>query len=193
MQSMLNRFCLIALLGYSPLVWAASTTPTPNAERNYSGNYSCKGNNSRVGDYAYTLTLKLNKTHTHDEFSVYDVSGETENSTMYSGNAVTIANRMSIAFRVSDHKDNIFGSGFAIFKSGAEKLWTFTTRYYEPDEAGGASGTDICTQISSPAKKASEEVSTKKPAGEPQPQNLVDERVPKKTAADEGVNKKTVE
>lgn len=213
MQSTFKQLCLVALLGFSPLAWGASTSPTPSAEKNYSGHYSCKGNNSKVGEYAYTLTLKLNKIHSHDEVSVYDLTGETENSTMYSGNAVAIANRMSLAFRVSDHKDNIFGSGYAVFKSGAEKLWTFTTHYYEPNESGGASGTDICTQNPPPApKKAPDEMAPKKPvdesaskksADEPAMKKPSDEAAPRKPSSeksgpekstpDEAVNKKPAE
>lgn len=201
---MLKRLCLIALFSHSTLLWAASTTPTPNGEKNYSGSYNCKGSNSKVGDYAYTLTLKLNKSHNHDEVSVYDVSGETENSTMYSGNAVAIGNRMSIAFRVSDHKDNIFGSGFAVFKSGPEKLWTFTTHYYEPSETGGAAGTDVCTQNAPPPvpkkvpedaapKKPVEESSNKKPAEEPAAKKPTDESAGKKISPDDSVTKKPAE
>lgn len=199
---MFKQLCLIALFGYSPFIWAAATTATPTGEKNYSGSYSCKGNNSKVGDYAYTLNLKLNKAHSHDEISVYELSGETENSTLYSGNGVAIANRMSLAFRVSDHKDNIFGSGFAIFKSNPEKLWTFTTHYYEPSETGGASGTDICTKnppivLKKPAdeaapKKAADDPVSKKPVEDNTAKKPVEETTPKK-AADDSISKKPVE
>lgn len=185
MLSMFKRLCLIALFSYVPLIWAASTSPTPNGEKNYSGSYSCKGNNSKVGDYAYTLTLKLNKSHSHDEVNVYELTGETENSTLYSGNGVAIANRMSMAFRVSDHKDNVFGSGFAVFKAGPEKLWSFTTHYYEPNDTGGASGTDVCTQNPPiTPKKPVEEASQKKPADDAAPKKSVDDALSKKSADD---------
>lgn len=199
---MLKQLCVITLLGFSSCLWAASTSPTPGNEKNYSGSYSCKGNNSKVGDYAYTLTLKLNKSHTRDEASVYDLMGETENSTMYSGNAVAIANRMSLAFRVSDHKDNIFGSGFAVFKANPEKLWSFTTHYFEPSETGGASGTDVCTQTPPAAskkppdeatvKKVPEEATAKKTADEAAPKKPVEEASPKK-APEDNVSKKPAE
>jgi hypothetical protein len=145
----LNLFIFVSL----------SHANTIDTEKNFSGSYTCKGNNSKVGDYAYTLNLKLNKTNSHDEINIYDLTGQTENSTFYTGNAVAIANRMSLAFRLSDHKENVFGSGSAHFKLNADKLWTFTSHYYEPNETGSVTGSDICTQI--PPKKLLEEVQSK--------------------------------
>ena len=193
MSSTFKCLCLIYLIGYSTSLWAASTSATPNSEKNYSGTYSCKGNNTKVGDYSYTVTLKLNKTHSHDDISAYDLSGETENSTMYSGNGVAISNRMSISFRVSDQKNNIFGSGFAVFRSSPEKLWSFTTHYYEPNELGATTGSDICTQYSTPPKKLPEDAPLKKPVEEQVPYKLNDEPQAKKITTDAGVSKKTAE
>ncbi len=134
---MLKKLLLIVLLLSPPLVHA-------NTEKNHSGVYACKGNNNKVGDYVFTLTLKLNKPNSRDEINVYDVTGQTENATSYFGRALAIANRMSLAFRVSDHKENIFGVGLAVFKLNQEKSWSFTTQYYEPDDQDGISGTEVC-------------------------------------------------
>ncbi len=134
---MLKKLLLIVLLLSPPLVHA-------NTEKNHSGIYACKGNNNKVGDYIFTLTLKLNKPNSRDEINVYDVTGQTENATSYFGRALAIANRMSLAFRVSDHKENFFGVGLAVFKLNQEKSWSFTTQYYEPDDQGGISGTEVC-------------------------------------------------
>lgn len=134
---MLKKLLLTILL-LSPVLAHANT------EKNHSGVYACKGNNNKVGDYVFTLTLKLNKPNSRDEINVYDVTGQTENATSYFGRALAIANRMSLAFRVSDHKENIFGVGLAVFKLNQEKSWTFTTQYYEPDDQGGISGTEAC-------------------------------------------------
>jgi hypothetical protein len=111
---MLKKLLFIALLLSTPLVHA-------NTEKNHSGVYACKGNNNKVGDYVFTLTLKPNKPNSRDEINFYDVTGQTENATSYFGRAIAIANRMSLAIRVSDHKENIFGVGLAIFKLNQEK------------------------------------------------------------------------
>jgi hypothetical protein len=150
---MLKKLLLITLLLSSPLVHA-------NTEKNHSGVYACKGNNNKVGDYVFTLTLKLNRSNSRDEINVYDVTGQTENATSYFGRALAIANRMSLAFRVSDHKENIFGVGLAVFKLNQEKSWSFTTQYYEPDDQDGISGTEVCVfQNSVAAKKSPDEPS----------------------------------
>lgn len=137
---MLKKLLLAVLILSTSLAHANNASN----DRNFSGVYACKGNNTKVGDYVFTLTLKLNKPNSRDEVNVYDVTGQTENATNYFGKALAIANKMSLAFRISDYKENIFGVGMAIFKLNQEKSWTFTTQYYEPDQNDGISGTEVC-------------------------------------------------
>jgi hypothetical protein len=137
---MLKKILFAVLLLSTQLVHANNAS----SEKNYSGVYACKGNNTKVGDYVFTLTLKLNKPNSREDVNVYDVTGQTENATNYFGKALAISNRMSLAFRISDYKENIFGVGMAVFKLNPEKSWTFTTQYYEPDQNDGISGTEIC-------------------------------------------------
>lgn len=134
---MLKKTLFIALLLSTPLAHA-------NTDKNHSGVYACKGNNNKVGDYEFTLTLKLNKLNSRDNVNVYDVTGRTENATNYFGKALANGNKMSLAFRISDYKDNTFGVGMAVFKQNQEKSWTFTTQYFEPSEDDGISGTEVC-------------------------------------------------
>lgn len=137
---MLKKTLLILLLLTTPLVHAS-------AYKNHSGVYACKGNNNKVGDYQFTLTLKLNKLNklnSRDNINVYDVTGKTENATNYFGKALANGNKMSLAFRISDYKDNTFGVGMAVFKLNQAKSWTFTTQYYEPGDNDGISGTEVC-------------------------------------------------
>lgn len=115
------------------------------ADKNFSGVYACKGNNNKVGDYTFTVTLKLNRRVSHDDINVYDVSGETENATSYFGSALAMENRMALNLKVSDAKDSTAGAGLATFKQIADKGWMFSTKYYEPDKNGGVSGGDECT------------------------------------------------
>lgn len=134
---MLKKTLLFVLLFSTQLVHA-------NSENTRSGVYACKGNNKKVGDYEFTLTLKLNKLNSRESVYVYDVTGQTENATNYFGKALANGNKMSLAFRISDYKENTFGVGMAVFKLNQEKSWTFTTQYYEPDDQDGISGTEVC-------------------------------------------------
>ena len=137
---------MLKKLLFAVLILSTSLAHANNSsnDRNFSGVYACKGNNTKVGDYVFTLTLKLNRPNSRDEVNVYDVTGQTENATNYFGRALAIANKMSLAFRISDYKENIFGVGMAVFKLNQEKSWTFTTQYYEPDQNDGISGTEVC-------------------------------------------------
>ncbi|MBA3696021.1 MAG: hypothetical protein H0W85_04500 [Methylotenera sp.] len=129
-----------------------------SADKNYSGMYACKGNNNKVGDYTFTVTLKLNRRVSHDDIYVYDVMGETENATSYFGSALAIENKMALNLKVSDNKESISGAGLATFKQIPDKGWMFSTKYYEPDKNGGVSGGDECTwQSPTTAKKAPDE------------------------------------
>jgi hypothetical protein len=141
LKNMLKKSLLAVLILSTSLTHANNAN---NNEKNYSGVYACKGNNTKVGDYVFTLTLKLNKPNSREDVNVYDVTGQTENATNYFGKALAISNRMSLAFRISDYKENIFGVGMAVFKLNQEKSWTFTTQYYEPDQNDGISGTEVC-------------------------------------------------
>lgn len=158
---MLKKLFLLTLLCFSPLLYAGAT----NGQKNFSGVYACKGNNSKVGDYSFTVTLKLNKRISRDDIYVYDVIGETENSTHYFGSALAIENKMSLTFKVSGTNENISGVGLATLKQNQEKLWTFSTQYYEPNQDGGISGTDVCTlQPSVAPKKVPDEPTQNKDA-----------------------------
>lgn len=151
---MIKKLLLFTLLCFSPFLYASTTA----SQKNFSGAYACKGNNSKVGDYSFTVTLKLNRKISRDDIYVYDVISETENSTHYFGSALAIENKMSLTFKVSAANENVSGVGLATFKQNQEKLWTFNTQYYEPDQDGGISGADTCTlQPAAAPKKASDE------------------------------------
>jgi len=124
---------------------ALSYAGISNIEKNFSGTYSCKGNNNKVGDYSFTVTLKLNRPMSHDDIHIYDVMGETENSTNYYGSGLAVENRMSLTLKVPDSNESAPGVGLAIFKLNQEKLWVFVTHYYEPEQNKGVSGRDECT------------------------------------------------
>lgn len=128
-----------------------------SGDKNYSGTYACKGNNNKVGDYTFTVTLKLNRRVSHDDIYVYDVTGESENATSYFGSALAMENKMALNLKVSDTKDSPAGAGLATFKQIADKGWFFSTKYYEPDKNGGVSGGDECTLQNNPPPKKPDE------------------------------------
>lgn len=179
--------------------YAAGADKNPNdkapADKNFSGVYACKGNNNKVGDYTFTVTLKLNRRVSHDDIYVYDVSGETENATSYFGSALAMENRMALNLKVSDAKDSTAGAGLATFKQIADKGWMFSTKYYEPDKNGGVSGGDECTlQNPVTAKKPEENPPKEAPAKETaaKPAKKVAEEAPPAVAKEASVSKDVV-
>lgn len=158
---MLKKSLVITLLFANVLNYAYAAGTEKNddkkSDKNYSGTYACKGNNNKVGDYTFTVTLKLNRRVSHDDIYVYDVTGETENASSYFGSALAMENKMALNLKVSDNKDSIAGAGLATFKQIPDKGWMFSTKYYEPDKNGGVSGGDECTWQNVPATKKPDE------------------------------------
>ena len=170
---MLKKLLVLTLLCANFLSYANAAGTEKNDEKkseknstdkNYSGTYACKGNNNKVGDYTFTVTLKINRRVSHDDINVYDVTGETENASSYFGSALAIDNKMALNLKVSDNKESIAGAGLATFKQIPDKGWMFSTKYYEPDKNGGVSGGDECTWQNAPLTKKPDEPAANKEA-----------------------------
>jgi hypothetical protein len=112
----------------------------------YSGVYACKGSNSKVGDYELQAKLQLNHVSSHDEFGVYDFVTETENSTIYHGQAIASAGRMALTFDIVDGRNAEFSTGLATMKYLGNNLWAYQNNYYEPDAFGGTYGSEYCVK-----------------------------------------------
>ena len=189
---MLKKSLVLTLLCANFLAYAhaASTEKNDdkksdkNADKNYSGTYACKGNNNKVGDYTFTVTLKLNRRVSHDDIYVYDVTGETENATSYFGSALAMDNKMALNLKVSDNKESIAGAGLSTFKAIPDKGWMFSTKYYEPDKNGGVSGGDECTWQNQPPAPKEAPPAVNKDAPKDAPTNK-DSAKPVKKAPDE--------
>ncbi|MGB4811626.1 MAG: hypothetical protein WBP13_03965 [Methylophilaceae bacterium] len=112
---------------------------------NYSGEYLCKGTNESVGDYAVTVSLKLNKLSSQGKLGVYDFNTETVNAVTYFGQAVADGNRIALTFKLSKAPNAEYSTGIGEFKKLSGRRWGFHHRYYEPDDTGGNYGTEFCT------------------------------------------------
>lgn len=111
---------------------------------NFSGIYSCKGTNNKVGEYEVVATLKLNRISSHGSFGVYDFNTETENSLVYKGQAIASGYRLALTFNLSDARNAEYSTGIADIQKISSTRWAYTNHYYEPDENGGDSGSEYC-------------------------------------------------
>lgn len=135
----MKRFILgLVFLGIVNYSFAAS-----ESEPDYSGRYVCRGENSRVGEYQVIMLLKKNKVGSNEEFAVYDITAETENTTSYFGHAIVIGNRLALTLMLQNGKTAKASTGLATMRATTKNDWTFITRYFEPND-GGVYGTDDC-------------------------------------------------
>lgn len=112
---------------------------------NYSGTYSCKGENSQVGKYAVTVTLRLNLVSSHGRVGVYEYTAETENSVKFYGNAVSNGNQLASSFYLDNQRRRGEPTtGLATVKRESGGRWSFRNEYFEPDDFGGNYGTESC-------------------------------------------------
>lgn len=111
---------------------------------NFSGVYSCKGSNNKVGEYEVVATLKLNRISSQGSFSVYDFNTETENALVYKGQAIANTYKLALTFRLSDGRNAEYSTGIADIQRISSTRWAYTNHYYEPDENGGDYGSEYC-------------------------------------------------
>lgn len=111
---------------------------------NFSGVYSCKGTNSKVGEYEVQATLKLNRANSQGDFGVYDFNTETENDLVYRGQAIAKNYTLALTFNLSNAKNAEYSTGIADVQRISSKRWAYTNHYYEPDESGGDYGSEYC-------------------------------------------------
>jgi len=136
-----RSFCLLLLLSS----FANAAVANFNGA-NYSGVYACKGTNNKVGDYELQAKLEINLISSHDEFGVYDFVTETENSTIYHGQAIASGGRMALTFDIVDGRNAEFSTGLATIKYLGHNIWAYQNNYYEPDASGGTYGSEYCVK-----------------------------------------------
>lgn len=100
----------------------------------YSGVYSCAGNNAKIGSYNLLITFELNKAYSHRNLGRYDLTIETENSTTYGGQAIVNGSDMALTIEIVDGNAVIFSTGIARFKQAKNKHFSYINHYYESNQ-----------------------------------------------------------
>jgi hypothetical protein len=147
------------------LLLTVSTTQIAEAKpnfvgANYSGTYTCKGNNNKVGNYQVQAKLTLNRAASRGNIGIYDFHVETENSFVYKGKAVANFSRVAFTLSMTELSSSEFSTGIAnIHKNAAGKL-AYTNHYYEVDSNIGTYGKEYCEmQASIKTKKTTKPAS----------------------------------
>ena len=106
----------------------------------YSGVYSCMGSNAKVGSYKLVATFLINKSNSHGNIGNYDLTIETENSTIYSGQAITNGKEMALTIEITDGDSLAFSTGIAHLTQLKPQRYRYTNRYYESNLSSNRSG-----------------------------------------------------
>ena len=113
---------------------------------NFSGEYSCTGNDGKEGAYTATVRLDINYRNSQHHFGAYQFTLEVPGYGTYPGHAASDGNMMAIYFANTDPSTKDYGTGIAKFKKNKHGKWTFKKYYYEPEFKEGNYGFETCTQ-----------------------------------------------
>ncbi len=134
------------LLSLACLISLAASAQEPFIGTDYSGTYTCEGDDSHEGKYTGTVTLKLVPGQSSGEYGAYSFQLDVPDYGSYPGQAAAQGDAMGIYFALTAPKPKDFGTGIARFSKTSQGKWTFKKYYYEPEFKGGNYGTEICTQ-----------------------------------------------
>jgi len=112
----------------------------------FSGVYTCKGQDAHEGAYTAKATLKRVPAHSAGAHVAYDFRLDVDGFGSYPGHAVAKGLNAAIYFANTDPATQDFGTGLAQFKKNRKGQWTFTKFYYEPAYKGGSHGTEVCVK-----------------------------------------------
>lgn len=134
---------LTAMLLASVSVYAQKMAPAAKYQ-DYSGVYSCTGNDAHEGKYTGTVTMTLKPEHSHDQYASYDFKLEVPEYGTYLGHAAANGNNVAMHFGLPGTKD--YGTGIAKVTRDTKGQWTFHKFYFEPEYKGGNTGTEDCVK-----------------------------------------------
>lgn len=155
---MKKTFIAITIFGINLLsTFNSLAAPAKFYGTDYSGVYSCKGSNAKVGDYELTVTFSLNKSNSSGNIGNYDLSVQTENPTLYTGQAIVKGNDMALTIKFLDGNKLTYSTGLAKFKRIyiQERRFSYISEYYESDANANAHantnkpgnfGSEVCIQ-----------------------------------------------
>lgn len=137
------RFLLIL----SACLFGASLQAKPALTgANYSGFYTCTGNDAHEGKYTGTVTLKIKPEHSYGQYASYDFTLAVPGYGSYPGHAAVNGQQAAIHFALTDQSTKDYGTGIARFSKNRHGQWQFHKFYYEPEFNGGNTGTEVCVR-----------------------------------------------
>ncbi len=138
-------FAFLAITAFTINTASAAKT-SPVAYKDYSGVYTCTGDDAHEGKYTGTVTMTLKPEHSHDSYASYDFKLEVPGYGTYLGHAAANGNHVAMHFALTDQSTKDYGTGIAKMTKNAKGQWTFHKFYFEPEFKGGNTGVEDCTR-----------------------------------------------
>ena len=142
---MMKYLSLMLLMAVSFNTYAAKAE-----YHNFSGVYSCKGDDAHEGKYTGTVTLNLKPEHSHGSYASYDFKLEVPGFGVYLGHAAANGNHFAMHFALKDQTTKDYGTGIAEMKKNKNGEWGFHKFYFEPEFKGGNTGVEDCVRQALP-------------------------------------------
>jgi hypothetical protein len=137
---------LILLLA-SQLTYAEKVLPKPaQSYQDFSGVYTCTGDDAHEGKYTGTVTMKLKPEHSKGPYASYDFKLEVPGYGSYLGHAAANGNVAAMHFALTDQSTKDYGTGVATFHTDKQGKLHFHKFYFEPEFKGGNTGLEDCVR-----------------------------------------------
>ena len=128
------------------LACAATYADEPFTGTDYSGRYTCQGQDHSEGPYTGAVTLELVRQRSAGAYGAYLFKLEVPGYGAYPGHAAARGTSMAINFANTDTSQKDYGTGIATFTRAPNGKWRFTKFYHQPEYKGGNYGTETCVQ-----------------------------------------------
>lgn len=110
----------------------------------FSGVYSCVGDDAHEGKYSGTVTMKLRPEYSKASYASYDFKLEVPEYGTYLGHAAANGYHVAMHFALQDQSTKDYGTGIAEMKKNPKGKWSFHKFYFEPEFKGGNTGLEDC-------------------------------------------------
>lgn len=136
---------LLAVMAFN--AYAEKSLPKPAQPYvDFSGVYTCTGDDAHEGRYTGTVTMKLKPEHSKDSYASYDFKLEVPGYGTYLGHAAANGYVAAMHFALTDQTTKDYGTGIAQFRMDKQSKLYFHKFYYEPEFKGGNTGIEDCVR-----------------------------------------------
>ena len=140
------KYALLMLMLLSSLHVNARKLDSETTWQDYSGVYTCTGDDAHEGKYTGTVTMTSKSEHSHGSYASYDFKLEVPGYGTYLGHAAANGDNVAMHFALTDQKTKDYGTGIAKMVKNAKGKWTFHKFYFEPEFKGGNTGLEDCVK-----------------------------------------------